>query len=263
MIAYKIDNCDRQEYKDYLNEIKNEIEDKLYYLEFGLECYDPRHTNLESSLLPLIKDIKNKKICHLSLNNRLFQADNKEQWLLNINKELAISKELNGLHNILHATNKDSKNMYLKDKKEMFKIMRENSILLKEKNILIENTYEDLDFQEELFSHLDKSIGFVLDIGHVKVHSKYKHKDWINFVAQLEREGRHLHFHIHDNDGSFDQHNLLTFAPTQQSKFFIDLYERFCGNYVFTFEQHGIHDFQAVKQTINRYEDTFSRRGFY
>ena len=266
MIAYKIDNCDSIENKFFLEKIKEELKTGKYVLEFGLECYNPRHINLKSSLLQEIKNINCQKICHLSLNNKIFNLSEKseEQWLSEINEELKIAKDLNASWNIIHATNKESKryitNQLMQDHKILFDTLKHNSSLLAGNNILIENTYEDLAFQEELFSHLDKRIGFVLDIGHVKVHSKVANKDWIRFVEELDKEGRQLHFHIHDNDGTYDQHELLRFNPTQQSKFFIDLYERFGSRFTFTFEQHGITEFEVLKNNINRYEDFFKRK---
>ena len=78
MIAYKIDNCDTKENLEYLELIKEKLIPNKKILEFGLECYKPRNrsVNLESDLLKEIGKIDIEKICHLSLNNKLFNIKN-------------------------------------------------------------------------------------------------------------------------------------------------------------------------------------------
>lgn len=260
MIAYKIDNCDSIENKVFLEKIKEELKTGKYVFEFGLECYNPRHINLKSSLLQEIKNINCQKICHLSLNNKLFNVKDKkhEDWLKEIKEEISVADKLGAHKKIMHATNKECKQY---NAGYQIEVISKNSEFFLEDNIFIENTYEDIDFQERLLNRIDPLIGFVLDIGHVKVHSKVENEKWIELMKKEFDKGRQLHFHIHDNDGTYDQHKLLQFRPSQQSKFFIDLYKLFGTSSTFTFELHGEQELEHITNSMEAFEDHFKKMG--
>ena len=81
----------------------------------------------------------------------------------------------------------------------------------------IENTFNNLEFYRELFSRIaaDKlpMIHFCFDLGHAKAWSSNKLANWIGFLQDLEGEGFNLHFHLHNNHGSKDEH--LSFLESE------------------------------------------------
>lgn len=78
----------------------------------------------------------------------------------------------------------------------------------------LENTTEPLHWLEDLFDEWDQlgvqsQVGFTLDIGHVRVWSDQLLNQWLAFTQQLKERGFDLHFHIHANHGSRDEHISL------------------------------------------------------
>ena len=69
-----------------------------------------------------------------------------------------------------------------------------------------------------------------LDIGHVNAYSKIPLMDWLeSWTPYLS------HFHVHNNDGSRDQHNALNDGTIPMKEFLIRA-EELCPNATFTFE---------------------------
>lgn len=76
----------------------------------------------------------------------------------------------------------------------------------------------------------DPRLKLCLDIGHVNAYSKIPLVDW------LESWAPHLsHFHIHNNDGSRDQHNALNDGTIPMKEFLLRA-EELCPDATFTFE---------------------------
>jgi hypothetical protein len=78
----------------------------------------------------------------------------------------------------------------------------------------LENTIEPLSWHQELFDEWHKLgvqelSGFTLDIGHVRVWSNNELNEWLDFTKQLKDRGFGIHFHIHANHGSRDEHMSL------------------------------------------------------
>ena len=76
--------------------------------------------------------------------------------------------------------------------------------------IYIENTYHEVDLYRRIFSAVVQEkleyIHFCFDFGHAKVWSVQPLKVWIEFMLELDRSGRRLHFHLHTNRGLSDEH---------------------------------------------------------
>lgn len=72
--------------------------------------------------------------------------------------------------------------------------------------ICLENVFEEeVDMLAEIVRQLgDKRIRMCLDIGHVNAYSKIPVREWIERCADIIE-----HFHIHNNDGSWDTHSQL------------------------------------------------------
>ena len=76
----------------------------------------------------------------------------------------------------------------------------------------------------------DPRVKLCLDIGHVNAYSK------IPLIAWLESWAPYLsHFHIHNNDGSRDQHNALIDGTIPMKEFLLRA-EELCPDATFTFE---------------------------
>ncbi|MES9969057.1 MAG: hypothetical protein ABW092_03425 [Candidatus Thiodiazotropha sp.] len=76
--------------------------------------------------------------------------------------------------------------------------------------IHIENTYHDIDLYRRIFLAIEREaldqLHFCFDFGHAKVWSLRPLHAWLDFVAELERRGKQLHFHLHTNRGLSDEH---------------------------------------------------------
>ena len=76
----------------------------------------------------------------------------------------------------------------------------------------------------------DPRLKLCLDIGHVNAYSKIPLMDWLeSWTPYLS------HFHVHNNDGSRDQHNALNDGTIPMKEFLIRA-EELCPNATFTFE---------------------------
>ena len=83
-----------------------------------------------------------------------------------------------------------------------------------------ENTFEPLEWVTEFYALLYEEgyapyMGFCLDIGHVRAFGTQTLLEWEAFVDKITAQGFKLHYHIHANDGSGDQHTALHLAHTQ------------------------------------------------
>ena len=76
----------------------------------------------------------------------------------------------------------------------------------------------------------DPRLKLCLDIGHVNAYSKIPLMDWLESWAPYLS-----HFHIHNNDGSRDQHNALNDGNIPMKAFLLRA-EELCPNATFTFE---------------------------
>ena len=76
----------------------------------------------------------------------------------------------------------------------------------------------------------DPRLKLCLDIGHVNAYSKIPLMDWLeSWTPYLS------HFHVHNNDGSRDQHNGLNDGNIPMKDFLLRA-EELCPNATFTFE---------------------------
>ena len=74
------------------------------------------------------------------------------------------------------------------------------------------------------------SLRLCLDIGHVNAYSKISVFNWLEQCAPLVS-----HFHIHNNDGTRDQHSALTEGSIPMAEF-LHRAEAVCPDATFTFE---------------------------
>ena len=76
----------------------------------------------------------------------------------------------------------------------------------------------------------DPRLRLCLDIGHVNAYSKVPLMDWLECWAPYLS-----HFHIHNNDGSRDQHNALVDGNIPMKEFLLQA-EQLCPDATFTLE---------------------------
>lgn len=76
----------------------------------------------------------------------------------------------------------------------------------------------------------DPHLRLCLDVGHVNAYSKVPVMDWLQSLAPYIS-----HFHIHNNDGSWDQHNALN-AGTIPMEQFLASAEELCPDATYTLE---------------------------
>ena len=76
----------------------------------------------------------------------------------------------------------------------------------------------------------DKRLRLCLDVGHVNAYSKVPASDWLEvWVPYLS------HFHLHNNDGSWDTHSALNCGSIPMRELLARL-EILCPNATFTLE---------------------------
>ena len=76
----------------------------------------------------------------------------------------------------------------------------------------------------------DPRLRMCLDIGHVSAYSNVSVVDWLETCAPYIS-----HFHVHNNDGTLDQHNALNDGRIPMKEFFLRA-EELCPNATFTLE---------------------------
>ena len=76
----------------------------------------------------------------------------------------------------------------------------------------------------------DPRIRMCLDVGHVNAYSKIPVMEWLETCAPYIS-----HFHVHNNDGTQDQHNALNDGRIPMKEFLLRA-EELCPNATFTFE---------------------------
>ena len=76
----------------------------------------------------------------------------------------------------------------------------------------------------------DERLKMCLDIGHVNAYSEISVMEWLETCAPYIS-----HFHVHNNDGTRDQHNALNDGKIPMMEFLLRA-EALCPDATFTFE---------------------------
>ena len=98
--------------------------------------------------------------------------------------------------------------------------------------IVLENVLEDVPdmLLDIVKSVADPRLRLCLDIGHVNAYSQVPAMDWLEAWAPYIS-----HFHIHNNDGSRDQHNALADGTISVKELLLRA-EELCPNATYTLE---------------------------
>lgn len=250
-LGYKIDNCSNENNIDFLNSILIQLTDNQP-LEIGLECYDPRFYDKNSELIRIFSEKTNNhpnKIAHLTLTAKVLNVSalSEEEWTSIWKDQLDPVNKINPNYLIIHATSKESRKLHEDEQITNICINFPKIEKIFNRPIFIENTYEDLDFYEKLFLIAPKSMNFVFDIGHMKVHSKKTMEAWIVFLDKLRNEGRRIHFHLHDNNGIYDLHKTISKINDQNVIDFIIKLIKFFPEFNFILESHS-NNFEEIQE---------------
>jgi sugar phosphate isomerase/epimerase len=241
MIGFKIDNCSNKKNIELFNKfIKHSSPDMPF--EFGLECYEGERSFItDSRISKKVFDFfssRNNNIVHMNLKAKLLNKNelSKKEWLDIWDTQFKMLDKVNVSYLVIHATNREAKTL---EENEQIDIILNNFHYLKSISpfkLFIENTYEDFPFYEKILSYAGLDMGFVLDIGHKKVHSKYSNAEWVSFIERVKKHG--IHYHIHDNNGIYDLHKPVSFYSNPETLEFISNLKKLnAGNMIL--ENHG------------------------
>lgn len=196
---------------------------KNYSIEFAMY----KDTNITSEQIEKMElsNFDSKKIIYHADYNKFdltsyFRTNNKERKLNQLIEEIKKAKTLNASKMVLHIErecpipNKSSNeiNYFIKKTIEIFQDLYNKHPDSKNIEILIENTFGELNFYDKLIKELINNkfnVGFTLDIGHAKVWSNNSLKEWIDITLNMINNNVPVHYHIHANKGDFDTHTPL------------------------------------------------------
>jgi hypothetical protein len=261
-LGYKIDNCSNSDNIIFLNSILKQLNESQP-LEIGLECYDPRFYDKNSELIQIFSEKTinhSNKIAHLTLTAKVLNvtALTEEEWISIWKDQVEPVNKINPRYLVIHATSKESRKLHEDEQITNICLNFPKIENIFNRPLFIENTYEDLDFYEKLFLIAPKSMNFVFDIGHMKVHSKRTMDEWIYFLDKLRNEGRQIHFHLHDNNCIYDLHKTISkMNDPEVIKFVIRLIKLF-PEFNFILESHSNNfaeveaDFKLINLNLNK-----------
>jgi sugar phosphate isomerase/epimerase len=130
-------------------------------------------------------------------------------------KELYFSKQLNSQYSIIHLTESKAEEDLFTEPELLFKgfpqLEKLNNIASQYNyHYYLENTYHGISFYKELFGLVKRKdldrIHFCFDIGHAKVWSANTLREWVDFLEFLKFNDIRIHFHLHLNSGTKDEH---------------------------------------------------------
>ena len=188
-------------------------------IEIGLYAHDPATHDLLDSLLPGSECPLNTHLDHRRLN--VFALDDEDLISL-LRRQIENSLLWGASYGINHLsaftlTRRPEYQEALERKlTEQLRILNR---LCREYQfpIHIENTYHEIDFYRRIMLSVEREeldqLHFCFDFGHAKVWSMRPLSAWLDFLAELDRTGRRLHFHLHTNRGLSDEH--LSFVDAE------------------------------------------------
>lgn len=137
------------------------------------------------------------------------------EFELNICEDLDIKRAV--IHHFLKATPhtiEDTKK-YAKSLVPVFAEAYSHGVILH-----TENVFKPFPFFEEFYNELDKLdvlkiSGLCLDTGHARLYNGVDLETWLTFIKDISSRGASIHYHIHVNDGTGDQHKTLSLGNVE------------------------------------------------
>jgi hypothetical protein len=181
-------------------------------VEVGLYAHDPATHDCLNSLLPDSGCKLNTHLDHRRLN--IFALDD-DDLVSQLRRQIECSLHWGASYGINHLsafvlTRRPEYQQALEQK--LIDHLRILNRLCGEYEfpIHIENTYHDIDFYRRIMLGIEREgfdqLHFCFDFGHAKVWSLRPLRAWFGFLAELDRAGKRLHFHLHTNRGLSDEH---------------------------------------------------------
>jgi hypothetical protein len=171
---------------DILNQNYTTLIYHANYNKFCLKKYLDNTENLKFLLDEVniaLKIKANKMVMHLDQSSPILVNKNETRYNHLISKIICIFEEL-----------------YLKQPKA------------KDVSICIENTFASKEFYRDVILTLNNkgfNVGFTFDFGHAKIWSSNTFNDWISISKEFYYKDIPTHFHVHKNNGLYDQHKSI------------------------------------------------------
>lgn len=181
-------------------------------LEIGLYFHDPATHDYLDALLPESALHLNTHLDHRRLN--VFALDD-DDLVENLRRQIETSLQWGAAFGVNHLSafslSRRLEHQQALEQK-LLRHLRMLDRLCREYHfpIHIENTYHDIDLYRRVFLGIAREelghLHFCFDFGHAKVWSTRPLRAWLDFLDELQRNGRRLHFHLHTNRGLSDEH---------------------------------------------------------
>jgi sugar phosphate isomerase/epimerase len=216
MKSYGVKALDKNDALTY--EYLNYAKDNGYAIEVGLykgsEKFREYLLDIKDSIdLNFHFDHTKYSIFELSYKNNLEKLE----------KDIRLAKKFNVKYAIMH-TAKTPMSRRKEYQRKVFEHLFDQFIAANELcrrydfEIYLENTYQSIPFYEKLFREFRKKdidrVNFCFDLGHAKVWSENRYAEWMTFLEELRDDGFKLHFHLHANRGTYDEH--LSFVEADE-----------------------------------------------
>ncbi len=181
-------------------------------LEIGLYAHDPATHDFLDSLLPDSGCVLNTHLDHRRLS--VFDL-NDDDLVSTLRRQIEHSLQWGASYGINHLstfslTRRPEQQEALEQK--LMHHLRMLNRLCREYRfpMHIENTYHDIDLYRRVMLSIEREaldqLHYCFDFGHAKVWSLRPLRAWFDFLAELDRAGIRLHFHLHTNRGLSDEH---------------------------------------------------------
>jgi len=144
-------------------------------------------------------------------------------------REVEYARSLNSSYSVIHlASTNPGRSVY-----DQLEVMERSVPLFAELDRIardydyafyLENIYYNIPFYRGLFHQIqDKNlerIHFCMDLGHAKACSENTMGEWYDFLLELKKYRRKIHFHLHMNYGHSDDHlSMIEYTPSQGDRF--------------------------------------------
>lgn len=192
-----------------------------------------------------------RRIVHLSTKNTVMRYNKTQtQWQEELLKEISLAKQVGAEYCIIH----DSKYPpSIRQEEEFIERLADGAEELMRFSPLplyMENTFAGTSYYRKLFRALKGRLNFVYDIGHSKVWSNNSFEEWFGLLLELQQLDIKFHFHLHNNNGIFDQHLPFTTLPDPETEAFaIQLLNHFHeSSFIFEIARDFIENMERFSQ---------------
>lgn len=163
-----------------------------------------------------------RRIVHLSTKNSVMRYNKSQtQWQEELLKEISLAKRIGAEYCIIHDAKYPPSVSCEEEFIERSAKGAEELIRFSPLPLYMENTFAGTTYYRKLFQALKGKLNFVYDVGHSKVWSNDSYEEWFDLLLELQQLGIQFHFHLHNNDGVFDQHLPFTLLPHPETEAFV------------------------------------------